>query len=188
MRWTDGSVLFPFGKSGFGVLANCSYCGTEATLSFLAGPVCSSFSAEACAILQPLHWYWKHICLSFPVFSPPILLSLCPWYPVLSSIFPFTSVFLEGLAGTILFPLLFYQATMGTPTLVSHGAMQLMSWPKEKRYSIVPSAIPCNLSLLIFPIYSSIFSDWRCTASSKFFDTEVPSISTEELVLLCQAR
>ena len=52
--WTDGSVPFPFGKCGSGVLANCSLCGTEATLSFSAGPVCSSFSAEACAILHAL--------------------------------------------------------------------------------------------------------------------------------------
>ena len=52
--WTDGSVPFPFGKGGSGVLANCSLCGTEATLSFSAGPVCSSFSAEACAILNAL--------------------------------------------------------------------------------------------------------------------------------------
>ena len=50
--WSDSSVSSPFGKDGSGVLANCSLCGTEATLSFSAGPVCSSFSAEACAILH----------------------------------------------------------------------------------------------------------------------------------------
>ena len=50
--WTDGS--FPFGKGGSGLLANCSLCGTEATLSFSAGPVCSSFSAKVCAILHAL--------------------------------------------------------------------------------------------------------------------------------------
>ena len=37
--WTDGSVPIPFGKGGSGVLANCFLCGTEATLSFSAGPV-----------------------------------------------------------------------------------------------------------------------------------------------------
>ena len=58
--WTDGSVPFPFGKGGSGVLANCSLCGTEATLSFSAGPVCSSFSAEACAILHALCWSRQH--------------------------------------------------------------------------------------------------------------------------------
>ena len=43
MLWPDGSVSLPFGKDGSGVLTNCSLCGTEATLSFSAGPVCSSF-------------------------------------------------------------------------------------------------------------------------------------------------
>ena len=41
--WTDGSVPFPFGKDGSDVLANCPLCGAVATLSFSAGPVCSSF-------------------------------------------------------------------------------------------------------------------------------------------------
>ena len=58
--WTDGSVSFPFGKGGSGVLANCSLCGTEATLSFSAGPVCSSFSAKACTILHALCWSRQH--------------------------------------------------------------------------------------------------------------------------------
>ena len=57
---TDGSIPFPFGKGGSGVLANCSFCGTETTLFFSAGPVCSSFSAEACAILHALCWSRQH--------------------------------------------------------------------------------------------------------------------------------
>ena len=69
--WTDSSVSCPFGNSGYGVLANCSLYGTEATLSFSAGQVCSSFSAEACAILHalclsPRH---QHVCH----FSSPII-------------------------------------------------------------------------------------------------------------------
>ena len=58
--WTDGFVPFPFGKGGFGVLANCSLCSTEASLCISAGPVCSSFSAEACAILHALCWSRQH--------------------------------------------------------------------------------------------------------------------------------
>ena len=58
--WTDGSVLFPFGKGGSGVLAHCSLCGTEATLSFSASPVCSCFSAEACVILHAHCWSRQH--------------------------------------------------------------------------------------------------------------------------------
>ena len=57
---TDGFVPSPLGKGGSGVLANCSLCGTETTLSFSAGPVCSSFSAEACAILHALCWSRQH--------------------------------------------------------------------------------------------------------------------------------
>ena len=48
----------------------------------------------------------------------------------------------------------------------------------------MPSAIPCSLSpLRIFRIHFSLFSDWGCTVSSKFFDTQVSLISTEELLL-----
>ena len=45
---------------------------------------------------------------------------------------------------------------------------------------LAPSAIPCSLSPL--------FSDWRRTVSSKYFDTQVSSIFTEELVLPRHAR
>ena len=37
-------------------------------------------------------------------------------------------------------------------------------------------------------MHSRLFSDWRRTVSSKYFDTQVPSISTEELVLPRHAR
>ena len=53
---------------------------------------------------------------------------------------------------------------------------------------LAPSAIPCSLSPLISRIHSCLFSDWRHTVFSKFFDTKVPSISTEELVLPRHAR
>ena len=47
----------------------------------------------------------------------------------------------------------------------------------------MPSVIPCSLSPLISRIHSSLFSNWRRTVSSKFFDTQVSSIFTEKLVL-----
>ena len=53
---------------------------------------------------------------------------------------------------------------------------------------LAPSAIPCSLSPLISRIHSRLISDWRRTVSSKFFDTQVPSISTEELVFPRHAR
>ena len=53
---------------------------------------------------------------------------------------------------------------------------------------LASSAIPCSLSPLISHIHSSLISGWRHTVSSKIFDTQVPSISTEELVLPHHAR
>ena len=52
----------------------------------------------------------------------------------------------------------------------------------------MPYAIHCSLSLFISRIHSSLFWDWKRTVSSKFFGTKVPSISTEEPVLLRHAR
>ena len=53
---------------------------------------------------------------------------------------------------------------------------------------LVPSAIPGSLFPLISRIHSCLFSDWRHIVSSKFYDTQVPSISPEELVLPRHAR
>ena len=58
----------------------------------------------------------------------------------------------------------------------------------RRRALLAPSAIPCSLSPHISRIHSCLFSDWRRTVSSKYFDTQVPSISTEELVLRRHAR
>ena len=52
---------------------------------------------------------------------------------------------------------------------------------------LAPSAIPCSHSL-ISCIHSCLILDWRRTVSSKYFDTQVSSISTEELVLPHHAR
>ena len=53
---------------------------------------------------------------------------------------------------------------------------------------LAPFAIPCSLSPLTSHFHSRLISDSRRTVSSKFFDTQVPSISTEELVLPRHAR
>ena len=52
------------------------------------------------------------------------------------------------------------------------------------------SPIPCTSSLSPLPsrIHCCLFLDWKRTVSSKFFDTQVSSIFTEEIVLTRHAR
>ena len=174
--WTDGSVPFPFGKGGSDVLANCSLCGTEATLSFSAGPVFPLKPAPFCTLFAGLGNTIKSAifllfssCLTLATLSspPPFLLSQTLWqiWQELSTLS--CSIRLQWVPG--------HSFLLGNDTagqLARRGAL------------LAPSAIPCSLS----PLTSRLFSDWRRTVSSKYFDTQVPSISTEELVLPRHAR
>ena len=72
-------------------------------------------------------------------------------------------------------------------TRFSRGTTRLTSWPGRERYSRLLQSLVVSL-LLSLVIYSCLFWDWRRTVSSKFFDTQVSSISTEELVLPRHAR
>ena len=147
--WKKGSVPSIFGKGGFGVLFNCSLCGTEATDYFSAGLVYSSFSAEACTILQALCWSRQQQQAShFSSFPDSRQL-------VFSSVF-FTSISLTDLAGTIFSLLLFYQVTMGPRTRFSQETTRLMSWPDGERY-LCPLQF-LAVSLLSSPVFTLLFS------------------------------
>ena len=146
--WIDGSVPFPFGKGGSGVLSNCFLCGAETTLSFSAGPVCSSFSAEACVILHALCWSRQHqqVCH----FSSLLLLSdFCSVLAVLSS--P-PSFFLSQTLWQIwqeLSPLSFCSVRL--QWIPEHSFLRattrLMSWPDGERYLRPPQSLVVSLLL-----------------------------------------
>ena len=60
--WCSGLTalfLFLLAKTTLAYLPT-ALCRTAATLCFLAGPVCSSFSVEACTILHALCWSRQH--------------------------------------------------------------------------------------------------------------------------------
>ena len=71
---------------------------------------------------------------------------------------------------------------MGPRTLVFPGNNAADELARQGAL-LAPSVIPCSLSPLISRIHSRLISDWRLTVSSKYFDTQVSSISTEDLVL-----
>ena len=109
------------------LLANCSHCGTEATLFFSAGPVCSSFFAEACAIMQAICWSRQHQQACH--FSSTIGLSFCPLPPSFFYVnlfdrnYLFSSPVLSGYNGS-------------PDTRFSRGTTRLMSRPDGERYSL----------------------------------------------------
>ena len=114
--WTDGPVPFLFGKGCFSDLANYSLCGTEATISFYAGSVCSSFSTKACAILQLFSWSRQHqlVCHYSSLSSSPTLALFLPLCLLLDLSFYLK---LSGRSGRN--RLFYYQATMGPRILIS---------------------------------------------------------------------
>ena len=67
------------------------------------------------------------------------------------------------------------------------GTTRLLSLPDRERYLRPPQSLVVSL-LLSLASTLVFFLDWRRTVSSKFCDTQVPSISTEELVLPRHAR
>ena len=72
-------------------------------------------------------------------------------------------------------------------TCFSRGTTQLTSLPNGERYLRPPQCLVVSLLLSVVSTLC-LFSDWRRTVSSKYFDTQVPSIFTEKLVLPRHAR
>ena len=94
---------------------------------------------------------------------------------------------LSGRSGTNCFlsPVLScYNRSLDTRFFQKKSADQL----PRRGVLLMPSAIPCSLSLLLSRVYSCLFLDWRRTVSFNFFDTKIPVISTEKHVLTRLAR
>ena len=141
-----------------------------------AAPFCTLFaglgSTNKSAIF--LLFYYLTLVLS----SPPCPLLHLSGYLKLCGRFgrncPFSPPVLSGYNGSL-------------DTRFSRGTTQLMGLPDGERCLRPPQSLV--VSLLLSLVSTLVFiSDWRRTVSSKYFDTQVSSISTEEFVLPRHAR
>ena len=112
--WTDGSVPFTFGKGGSGVPANC-FLALSSLFLFQQAQYAQVFP------LKPASFCKLFADLSSTNKSSISLLHLFESRSILFSTFPFISIFMADLAGTVFSLLLCYQATMGSRILVSPG-------------------------------------------------------------------
>ena len=136
MFWTDGSVPFPFGKSGSGVLSNCSFCGTEALFLFQQAQYAQVFllkSALSCRIFAGLG-STNNSAVSL-LFSCYLTLALSsPPCPLLHLSFYLKLCGRSG-RNCLLSPSLL-SGYNGSPDIrFSRETTWLMSWPDGEHYS-----------------------------------------------------
>ena len=152
--WTDGSVPFPFGKGGSGVLANCSLCGTALfpfrqaqfvpVFPLKPAPFCTLFAGLGSTIKSAIFLLFFS-CLTLVLSSPPCPLLHLSFYLKLCGRSgrncPSSPSVLSGYNGS-------------PDTRFSRGTTQLMSLPDGERclrplQSLVVSLLLSLVSTLV---------------------------------------
>ena len=152
MICAHGFVLFRLAKKALALMptahfaeahADCSLAGAEAILSNSAGPVCLSFSAEACAVLQALCWSRQHQ-LVYNLFSYSKTLAL--------SCFAFLCFFicLVLFGWNYPFSLMLSDCIWSSVTYFFRVMPWPISWPNEIRFLSHLLSHVVSLCLLVF--------------------------------------
>ena len=169
------------------------WCSGQMALFLLEKAAQASLPTALSMALRPLFPFQQAQYVQvFPLKPAPS----CKLFAGLSSTKSATSLLLLSDLFCLLLHLSFYLNQSGRNCLLSPSVLSGYNGFPDTHFSrgrtrlirrgalLAPSAIPCSLSPPIYRIQSSLFSDWRRTVLSKFFDTQAPSISTEELVIM----
>ena len=163
MIWHSGqTALFPFllERAAPAFLPTALSVALRPLFPFLAGPVYSSFSAEACGNLLALSWSWQHqqIChlssLLFCYYLYYLVLSSPP-YPLLhlSSYLKFSR---RSGRNCLLSPSALLGCNGYPDTRFSRGTTRLMSWSYGEHYFSPQQSLV--VSLLLSFIFTLVFS------------------------------
>ena len=147
--WTDRSVPFPFGNGGSGVLANCSLCGTEATLFFRQTQYAQVFLLKS-APLSKLFAGLGSINKSatFFLFSSYLILVLSSSSCSLLSLSCYLN--LSGRNCLLSSPVLSgYNGSLDT--FFFRKTAQLMSWPEGSATHVLCNSL-LSFSYLLYPL------------------------------------
>ena len=124
--------------------------------------------------MQALSWSWMHqqVChFSSLLLLSESRLSLPPSFLLLQSLWKIWQELSSLSSCTIKL-----QLVPGHSFFPRNDAADKLA---KRRALLILSAVPYSLSRLISHIHFSLFSDWRRTVSSKFFDTQVHSVFAE---------
>ena len=180
--WTDGSVPGGLGQGGAGIYIKCTKCVTATSLSFSTGLWATSYSAETFALLHVLEWCISHsktcnfeslsvlstLSTPLPYLTPK---SLSNTQSLLNSLSQSKVVHLQWIPGHSSLP-----GNDLADSLAKAGA------------SLDPSSISVSLAPLISSQRLSLYTSWRRSVQSGFFQHQIPSVSPEELTLPRSAR
>ena len=187
--WTDNSVPGRLGQGGAGIHIKCTKCVTAISLSFSTGLWATSYSAETFAILHALEWCISHskTCnfesITFFSDSLSVLSTLStPLQYLTPKSLSNTQSLLNSLSQSKVVHL---QWIPGHSSLPGNDLADSLA---KAGASLDPSSISVSLAPLISSQRLFLYTSWRRSVQSGFFQHQIPSVSPEKLTFPHFAR